>query len=236
MEKKLKIKIEKEDNSNWQDLSSFLKEKINQKNIDLSSLSDTLEIKKDYLIALIEDDFEKLPPDIYVRGILFKIANFFSIEANFLWELYKKEKEIKIGNNNLPFEKPKKINFFRLSFWFFIVLISSLIIIYQIFNFLSPPKIEIFTPKTDSVINFKELEIKGKTNANLLKINNKQIDVNKDGIFYYKISLMPGLNIIKIKGINKIGKEVVIERKIIYEQSQLDKLDYGENKESNTKE
>ncbi len=236
---KNQTKNKKENNQPIQEqsLAEFLKQKITEKNLDFSQLAENLEIKKEYLAALIEDDFKNLPPDIYVRGILFKLASYFKLEGDFLWELYKKEKQIKPEINNLPFnKKSKKINFFRISFWFFIVLASGIIILYQALNLLAPPKIELFTPKADSVIESKQIEIRGRTNANLLKINNKEINVDENGNFSFKINLMPGLNVIKIEAENKFGKETIVERKIIYQEKQIQQeTENGkENKENKT--
>ncbi len=235
MEKK-QIKNKEENNleNQEQTLSGFLKQKISEKNIDLSYLSENLEIKKEYLAALIENNFKNLPPDIYVRGILFKIANYFKTDGDFLWGLYKKEKKVSLNIDKPSFQKTKRVNFFRISFWFFIILIAGLMIIYQALNIILPPKIDLFTPKNDSVVNFNKIEVRGKTNANLLKINNNQVNIDNKGNFSFEVYLIPGLNIIKIDAKNKIGKEKIIERKIIYQKPETLNQETDKNKQNQT--
>ena len=61
-------------------LSEKLVEIRKERNIDLDTLSDKTKITKKYLVHLEEGELNKLPAEIYVKGFLKKIADFYNID------------------------------------------------------------------------------------------------------------------------------------------------------------
>lgn len=200
-------------------LSELLRQRIKEKNFDIKKLSLKSGLEEKHCQALVEEDFSQLPPDIYVRGCLFKIAQVLDLNSDELWEKYKKEKK-SVLKNNLPFLefKNKKTNYFQITLLSFIFLISFLFIFFEASYLFVPPKLTLSYPKFDLIVNQPSIKIKGQTNASIVFINNRRVKINKDGEFEARLSLLPGLNIVKIEAENKIGKKTIIQRKIIYQK------------------
>ena len=218
----MKEKNNQNQNSVPQSLRELLALKISEKKIDPLKLSEILEVKEEYIQALLKDDFNSLPPDIYVRGALFKLAKFFDLDPDYLWELFKKEKTKKPISekiNNLPFNSQivRKPGFFKVSFWLIVFFVSLVFVAYQTAPLFVPPRLELSYPAFDVLVNSQTIRVQGKTNAYRLFINNKQASIHKNGIFDYKLSLMPGVNIIEIKARNRLGREVILKRRVVYQ-------------------
>ena len=204
-------------------LSEIIRLKIREKGIDTKRLSLQTGIEEKYCEALRDGDFEKLPADIYVRGYLFKIAEVFGLDADNLWSQYKKEKQSFSLTPYLSKNKLKKTNYFQFGFLVSVFLISLVFIIYQISSLFLPPKIELSYPSFDLIVSSPSINIKGVTNAPLVEINNKKVYPLSDGSFDFNLSLLPGLNIIKVEAKNQLGKKAVLERKIFYQEKKNEK-------------
>jgi len=194
--------------------------KAREKGVSTKKLSSQTGVEEKYCEYLENGNFDQLPADIYVRGYLFKIANFLDLDLEVLWSKYKEEKEKGDFSTKIPYlskTKIKKTNYFQLGFLFSIFLVSLVFVFYQFSTLFLPPRIEIFYPSFDMVVSSSSIEIKGKTDASLITINSKKVSVAKNGEFDFNLSLLPGLNIVKIEAQNQIGKKTIIERKILYQ-------------------
>jgi len=84
---------------------------------------------------------------------------------------------------------------------------------------IKPPALEVSQPPTDITVNQENFEIIGKTSpVAYLTVNNQEVYIDKGGNFKKEISLVNGLNIIKIEARNRFGKTNTIIRRIIYSQ------------------
>lgn len=82
---------------------------------------------------------------------------------------------------------------------------------------IKPPELEVSQPPTDITVNQENFEIIGRTNSvAYLTVNGEEVYIDKEGNFKKEISLVSGLNIIKIEAKNRFGKTNTIIRRIIF--------------------
>lgn len=101
----------------------------------------------------------------------------------------------------------------------FLWLVISFVILFYLFlgikNLFSPPEIIVYLPPDNWVTPEKTVVIKGKVKGEaIVSINNQPVTL-KDNVFEEKLTLSPGINLIKISGRKKYSSERVIFRQII---------------------
>ncbi len=93
--------------------------------------------------------------------------------------------------------------------WFFIALLI-VIIIYpstRIFNFLTGPRIKIYSPLPGQIIKTSTYKITGNIkNAKTIKINGKEINIDEKGDFEEEIIIKSPYTLIVIDAVDKYGK------------------------------
>jgi len=185
-----------------------------------------LNIRLKHLERLESGEIEKLPADVYARGILKKYAKILRMEEGALLADY--EKEIKIlrhlnkekQHQSLPVLRSRRFivtpRTFSLFFLCLILLLVAGYLFYQLYFLISPPKLIIFEPVGDLVTQNTAVTIKGKTEPGAkLTINGQETYIDKDGTFEQIINLNQGLNLIKIEAANRFGKSSSAMRQIM---------------------
>ena len=209
-----------------------LKRKREELGISVKDLGDKLRIKVDYLEDLEENNYEKLPPDVYVKGFIKSYSELVGFNPEKMVELFKKEKEIedKVENRDKKEKKcekkfairkyititPKIITVF-LSF--LILSIIGYYFWYQLSSFNSEPYLFVSSPFADEVTNDSETIVSGETEIGIiLKINGEDVFVDEEGYFRENIMLQPGKNVLIIEAVNRFDKTAEETRNIIYEK------------------
>lgn len=218
-------KINEEEN-----LGKLLKSVREKKGFSQETISNLTGIGVKYLNAFEENDFDSLPEGIYADKFLKTYADFLNVggENLLLFPIVKtaaNKKELR----QLRFEKEsrwKKIKKFILnplfikSILLFIIAVFGISYLYSIgYAITKPPKLDIFEPNNDIVINNYQIEIRGETNKEAkIFINDKEIFCSQKGDFSEILDLKKGVNIVKISAQKKYGKENVVYRKILVEE------------------
>ncbi|MFH1558894.1 MAG: helix-turn-helix domain-containing protein, partial [Patescibacteria group bacterium] len=183
-----------------------------------------LRVRKDYLEKIESDNYDELPPDVYVRGFLRNYAKLLDLDEKKVIEVYKHQREIKNHdqekNRSLGkyiLRKPPKLvitpEFFLGGISFLIVGIIALYFFHAAGNFSKPPRLEILSPKENETVTEEQILIKGRVDENSeLEINGQQLELREGGEFETKVVLMRGVNEIIIKAKNKFEK--ITEKKI----------------------
>ncbi len=223
-------KINEEENE--ENLGKLLREARGKKGLSIETASNLTGINVKYLIAFEENDFGKLPEGIYADKFLKTYADFLSLgKKNILLFPIIKTSSHNKELRQLRFEQEsrwKKIKRFILSPLFikntllFIITIFGISYLYSIgYAITKPPKLDIFEPNNDIVINNYQIKIKGETEKEAkIFINNREIFCSQNGDFSETLDLKKGVNIVKISAQKKYGKDSVVYRKILVEESQ----------------
>lgn len=210
-----------------------LKKKRREKEISIKEVGEKLKVKADYLSDLEENNYDKLPPDVYVKGFIKSYAALVGFDAQKMVDLYNKERAIgeKIENKKRFGKKTEKRKF-SISRYIIITpkiltIFSSLIILsiagyyllHQLSSFNSAPYLFISNPIADQSQNEPEIEVRGQTEKQAsIKINGEDVFVDSDGNFRQIIMLKPGSNVLNIEAVNKFNKTAKLTRNIIYEK------------------
>ena len=199
-------------------LGEQLKKIRSEGRVTLSEVSRDTKIPMKYLTMIEEDDFEKLPPDVYVKGFLRSYGEYLGIEPRKLIELYQREKDIKNNLNpegKLPvIQKNSKVAKFVVTpkmitaFVVAMVLIGGFYYIYrQVGRFAAVPRLVVAEPASDQSVDGNSVVIAGFTDPDdKLTVNGQPVLVSDKGAFRENIILQSGINPINIEATNNFGK------------------------------
>ncbi|BCX15845.1 MAG: hypothetical protein KatS3mg098_074 [Candidatus Parcubacteria bacterium] len=200
-------------------LKSYLKEK----GVSPQELSQETGIVYHYIQAFLEGNFEKLPSLPYVRGYLQKIADYLEIDFEELWQQYQKEAPIKKSGeeDKMPTNRfaPQPLNKKNIAIVVLILIILSLVIP-RLAKFLGSPQITIISPNKDNlVVSQQNFLLKGQVDnpQDKVLINNEEVFVLPDGSFEKEVFLTEKINLFQFKVKRFLGKEITLERTVIYE-------------------
>jgi len=205
---------------NKKTFQELFSEAVSLRGLNLERLAEMTGVPKDYLAAFISGDFKKLPSLPYVRGYLMKTSEILGINGDYLWSVYKEEvADIKRSdqlpiNRFAPKRKSKKGILIAIILFFAIIYLA-----FEIDDLLGIPKIEINRPADNNEItNEQSIKLNGRISDffDKLTINGKEIPVEKNGEFEKEYQLQPGANKIEFKVKRFLGKEIKVEREIIY--------------------
>ncbi len=174
----------------------------------LESVSEDTKIQIRFLKYIENNDFSKFDSDVFLTGFIKIYAQYLDLDSTKILALFRRSKptvkKIDSKTKSKPLFKFKKSFltpkfFISLSVTIFLLLVIGYIGI-QIYNFQSPPKLQITQPLNDQTTTSQYLTVKGKTDSDSsLDINNSPVKVNQDGTFEKEITLNEGINIITVK-------------------------------------
>ena len=200
-----------------------LKDKRLKNGLTLEEVAKTTKIKAQFLSAIENGEYEKLPSATYVYGFVKNYAQFLGLPEKETLAVFKREYNLEREDKALPEglsgEKEFRISQFRLSqgariaIVIFIALLGYVLFQYR-YTIISPP-LEVSSPLENDVVFSPIVEVRGKTDPNgSVFINNDPVVVDGSGNFKKNISLFVGKTTIIVKAVNYFGKETIIERQI----------------------
>jgi cytoskeletal protein RodZ len=212
--------------------SENLGEKLSKKRVSLGyeikDVERAIKVRAKHIEYIENSEWEKLPPDVYVRGFLRGYAKLLKLNPDKVILIYLKEKglkenvakastqiEVKKNKKKTPriIVTPKKITFASIAL---IGLVIFSYIGWQFSVLAAPPKLEVFSPNDNQEVTTDKLIIEGQTDAGAkVFINNFEIGISPEGSFKEDVSLEDGLNLIKIKAVNRLEKETEVTRTVI---------------------
>ena len=208
---------------------AFLKKMRQEKGWSLEKVSDETKILLSILKNLENDEYENLPPPVYLKGMIKEYANFLKLDKEKVLKLYQKSNGRNLSSgkydllpkNRFLTYQSKFIFFFKnvcpkilkCFFWGFILFYF----IYEASFFILPAKIILYSPDRDFTTNQAELVISGKViRGKRFFMKDQEISFEENGLFNERIILAPGINNIQFRAVNILGYETVLIRQIIY--------------------
>ncbi len=209
--------------------------------LPLAEICNLAQVNPKYLVALEEERFTDLPAQVYVRGFLRSLAKVYRVPEFELLQQFGSEFELfnRLQDLELVVLKPK---FTLPRFIFspktaailgagFLGLLSLAYLYFQVSSLTRPPKLEIFLPDDDGVVNSSLLQVRGKTEAgSVVYFNNQPIVADVHGEFRENLSLGPGLNQLVIKAVNKFGQEAKVTRSFLLVEKEIAGITTAEGK------
>lgn len=208
---------------------AFLKKVRQEKGWSLEKVSEETKILIATLKDLENENYDNLPPPIYLKGIVKKYAAFLKLDEDQVLGMYQKSngRNWSAGKYDLPpknkfldsrynlssFGRKTGSKILKYGFW-------ALILFYFIYEasfFVLPAKIILYSPNADFTTHQEQLAISGKlVRGKRLFIKDEEVSFNEQGVFNEKIILDSGINNIQFRAINVLGYETVLMRHIIY--------------------
>lgn len=209
-------------NNQYKNLSEVFKEAMDLKGMTVEKLADLSDIPKRYLKALEGGDFKNLPSSPYARGYLMKIASILNVDGEILWQLYKKENELKTSGPSdfLPSNRfviassKKKFIVFGIVVVFVIIYLG-----WGLADFFGTPDLKIVNPAENSIIvNGDSISLSGWADpADKLTVNGEEVLIKEDGGFEKEFILEVGPNTIEFRIKRFLGKEKKEIKQVIYQ-------------------
>jgi transcriptional regulator with XRE-family HTH domain len=204
-------------------LGEKLKQVREKANVSLNEIAKNTKIRKFYLEMLEEGRFDKLPPDVYVKGFLNSYAEYLGIEPADVMKLYEKERGIqrcmKRNKAGLKTEENRKNKFefpvisftpkiiASISFAIF-VFFGGIYFYREVGEFSKAPRLVVSQPMDNFSIEGSSVEVVGITDKEgKIRINGQAVFVNEKGEFKETVSLQNGVNEIEVKAINRFSNE-----------------------------
>lgn len=176
-------------------------------------------IKKDFIEAIEEENWNALPPFPTVLGFVKSLSAPLDLSEKSTVAILKRDYPPKKVNIN---PKPDVTNKFvwspKLTF---IVGISFAILIilsylgFQYFKFISPPYLAVTSPRSGQVVTSSTVLVSGSTDSDAkVVVNNQPIVVGDDGSFSVDLSVVKSTTEIKIVATSRSGKTTTVSRTI----------------------
>jgi cytoskeletal protein RodZ len=196
---------------------------------DLKNVETATHIRIKYLERIEAGDYEHLPDDVYTLGYIKSYADYLGLETTPIVNMYKKERAAfaQAHGQSVLLQKASKLGLKpvgKKGFAFtsksllvlFGFLVFLLIVVYfgwQITILASPPSLQINSLQEKTTNGY--IIVSGQVDGGAdVFINDSPILTNPDGSFSERVSLIDGVNQIKISARSKLGK-IVTENKTI---------------------
>jgi transcriptional regulator with XRE-family HTH domain len=199
-----------------QNLGSYLRAGRKKEVLSLEQVAEKVGVSRRHLKALEENDFQKLPPEIYVKGFIAGYCELLELDKNKAFHLFEKVKLT-----------PKKDNPSRAIFahaWFgrvfsyrhFAILLALLFLATSVFYIskaiypmYAQPSFQLTYPAVCPFSTGEDkIELKGVIQPEgKIWVNEEETIVDKDGNFTCPLFLKAGENPVKFRIQNKFGRE-----------------------------
>ena len=207
-------------------LEETVGEKLRQarryKNLKIEEVAKRINIRVEYLSALEEENFDKLPAGLYGKNFLKEYARFLGLKPR---DLLKNWQEESIGDSRPnPFSQKivKKNKFIifpkiiRNTLIISAVLICFLYLVFYFKKIVLSPELIVTQPNKNLLIQGDSITIDGQTELEAeVKINGEIVLNNHNGYFSQTVNLKKGLNNITITAKKKYSQEKTIVRQIL---------------------
>ena len=201
-------------------IGEFLKNTRKKNGYTREDVAKGTKIKKSFIVAIENEEWNKLPEYTVVAGFVKNIASFLNEDTNKAIALLRRDYPPKsVSVSPKPDVSDKFVWGPRLTFFVGATVVVLTIIIYlsvQYFSFISPPSLSVSTPNENETISIKVIEVVGVTDPDAtIEVNGQSALVDQDGNFIEEIEVAQGLDKITIKAVSRSGKETVVERNVI---------------------
>lgn len=194
-----------------------------EKNLTLEKIEESTKIRKKFLQALEENNWQKLPSITYSRGFIKNYAEFLGLDSTYILSIFRRQIDNIEKQKVIPdgFSHPLNEPFFRLtpsritaSFTIVLILLFFFWLFGQYQAFVLAPKIVLEKPKENEVVRGEKVIVVGKTDPRAILTINGQTIEQKEGNFNQEISVSPGIVVLKVEATNKFGKKTELRRTI----------------------
>ncbi len=203
------------------------------KSLSLDLISAQTNIKKEYLKAIENDDYEKLPSDISADGFVGVYAEFLGVDKNRALALKRRAMLNAKPVEKMPAGKGAGKNmrdWHKLSGIAALVVLVTAVLVYfafQLVAFQRAPLLEVFKPDKDMTVHTATIDVEGLVDKDaVVTLNDAELEVRTNGFFSTRYTLNEGTNILVFKATRKSNQRTSTQiiRKVVF-----DNPDHQEN-------
>lgn len=206
-------------NNENQKFGEAFRELLEIKGVSVNKLAEVSGVPGRFLELLVNEDYDRLPPAPYVRGYLLKIGEVLNADGLELWQKLENEGIKKSGRlDRLPGNRfmVKKVNQ-RFIFLGALVILVAVYFSLRYDEFLGNPTLYLASPAADEIASIPLIGLKGRIKpGDALKINEENAYVDSNGEFTKDFALQPGINNLEFKVKRFLGRELIVNRQVIY--------------------
>lgn len=206
----------------------YLKKVREQKGITLDKASQDSRIIKRLIQAIENDDYNSLPPPVYLKGLIKKYAHYLHLDEEEILKFYQKSNGRKLTpgdkdllpQNRFAYKQHPLLKIFSQIFGqiirYSLLLIILFYLVFEIMQLVLPAQIIIFYPPRDLMTTLPEITISGQViRTKTLYFQGQETSFDNKGFFKEQMTLNPGSNILEFEAINALGKKTTLEQKVI---------------------
>lgn len=195
-------------------VGKLLKDIREKKNITLKEAEKDTRVRERYLSAIERENWSVFTSRVYITGVIRTYASYLGIDPEKAMAYFRRDYEKKEDvtfKKKLPslqlLPETKKLLFIILGVVF---VLFAAYFGYQFDRYLSPPGIEIISPKENVFRNVQKITVIGKTEPeSIVAIYNEELFPDEQGLFRYEYPLNKGLNTLHIEVTGPNGKKSV---------------------------
>lgn len=186
------------------------------KSLSLEDVENATKIRMKFLKAIEADDFSLIPSLSYAKGFVKNYSEFLGLNSRDVLAFFRRQ-TVEISKSSLlpkGIDAPLNRSLFQLTPGRFVVsivvVLASLFFLYlgtQYQMLQKMPKLDIETPKPQTVTSDRRIDVLGTTDPDgTLTINGVSVLVRSDGKFFDQVTLDPGVNKLVIVATSRLGK------------------------------
>ena len=201
-------------------IGEVLKEARNKKRYSLEGLEKETKIKKSFIQAIEKENWDALPEYPVILGFVKNIASFLGIDSKGTVALLRRDYPPKVLSVNPKPDISKEFSWSpKLTFLVGIAIVIVLITGYlgfQYIKFISPPVLQVTSPKEGQVVDEPQVLVEGKTDSEAtVKVNNQPVLVGEEGTFSIDLEISQKTEEVDVISTSRSGKISEIKVKIV---------------------
>ncbi len=195
----------------------LLKDKRLLLELTLTDVAGRTKVKPEYLLALEESDFDKLPSAPVTKGFLKSYARVLHLNPDTLIAMYRRDYDEVMGEivpHGLIEPIAKKSRLFSVPFLLTIISVLSFLgfLAIQLFSWWSLPKLDLLQP-IDGETYGEQITVKGVTDPEVnIRVGEQTVLVNQNGEFSLDLKYPAGTHRLLIQASTRDGKTRLLER------------------------
>lgn len=204
-------------------IGQFLQEHRLKQEISLTSLSLKTKIRLDYLEAIEQDKFSKLPSATFTKGFIRNYALAIGVDPNTALAIFRRDFDQNQQGKVIPRTMTEpivpQVTLFnpRTTSIIIAVIMVGLVLLYvgfQLASLSQAPSLTLTSPGTTTLTN-SIITVEGKTSTDAtVTINSQPVATNSQGEFTLTVDLAPGDHTLVIKSTSRDGKTRTLTRLI----------------------
>lgn len=204
-------------------VGEILKTKRQEKNLNLEAVEEEIRIRKKFLEAIENDDWQKLPSLTYTRGFIKNYSEWLGLDTAYVLSVFRRQMAISEKQKVVPAGLVNPLNepFLRITptkILVFFISVLLLVFFFWLFGqyrgIIFAPKINLEKPTENEIIRSDKVILVGQTESSVTLTLNGQPLALTNGKFTKEISVSSGTVVLTLEATNKFGKKRELERTI----------------------